>query len=247
MIKEYKIIDIHGSCVSRDIFNFLEDEPLKFNIYCARHSIFAALQPSLGKNCIQYIDINSNFQRRMVEMDCMKTFFPKLQESSAKYLVIDLIDTARFPLLKYRESIVTGSSEIMGCSLYKQYEFEKINPNGMKKDEWKKQLESYVDKLKIYREEKNIIIHCTYFKHYYKDEKGKIKRFSYEQIMRNKLLNNQLKQYYKYLRELMPHACYIDLCKRWRYQADAKHHFGLSPVHYTRSYYRKVIEIINDL
>lgn len=247
MLKECKTIDIHGSCVSRDIFNFLEDEPLKFNIYCARHSVFAALQPPLDKECIGYIDINSNFQKRMVEMDCMKTFFSKLQESTAPYLVIDMIDTVRFPLLKYQESIVTGSSEIMGCSLSSQYDFCKFNPNSMKKEEWKKELESYVDRLKIYKEEKNIIIHCTYFKHYYRDQDGKVKRFSYEQIMRNKLLNRQLRQYYKYLKRLMPRACYIDLCKRWGCLADENHHFGLSPVHYTRNYYRQVIEIINSL
>lgn len=242
-----KYIDIHGSCVSRDIFNF-PSKGFEFSrAYCARTSIFACLSNSNTKINKDYIELESKFRRRSLEYDLDKTVFTTLQQGKGDYLIIDLVDTVRFVLMKYEDSLFTGSTEFVDSKLSNYYNFERINPLNFSETEWKYYFSLYSKEIKKLYDEKNIIIHCVYFKNDYIANDGEIKTFDNTRLKTNKIYNEALIKWYTYLKELLPNAIYIDICKQREYLADEKHHYGLAPVHYNDAYYLDVLKNLEEI
>lgn len=244
-LKRY--IDIHGSCVSRDLFNF-SSKGFEFSkTYCARTSVFACLSNSNTKINKDYIELESKFRRRSLEYDLDKNVFTTLQQGKGNYLIIDLVDTVRFVLMKYEDSLFTGSTEFVDSKLSNYYNFERINPLNFSETEWKYCFSLYSKEIKKLYDEKNIIIHCVYFKNDYRTIDGQIKLFDNTRLKTNKIYNEVLKKWYTYLREILPNAIYIDICKQREYLADEKHHYGLAPVHYNDEYYLDVLKQLEEV
>lgn len=103
-------IDIFGSCVSRDIFNFCPESSLKAGIHIARTSFFSLFYPPLTNDDVN-IDLSSNFQKRMVENDMFKTTFSKFKLSDSSYILVDFVESVRFRLVKIGNTYLTYSSE----------------------------------------------------------------------------------------------------------------------------------------
>lgn len=160
--------------------------------------------------------------------------------------MIEIVDTVRFVLLKYKESIFTGSTEFMDSKLDNYYPFDKINPLELSEREWKYYLSLYTEKLNSIYEEDHIIIHCVYFKDKYLTEDRKVKVFEGIRLRTNKIYNEVLAKWYDYLREILPKAICIDICNQETYLADEKHHYGLAPVHYSESYYKDVLNQLEE-
>lgn len=244
-LKRY--IDIHGSCVSRDLFNF-SSKGFEFSkTYCARTSIFACLSNSNTKINKDYIELESKFRRRSLEYDLDKNVFTTLQQGKGNYLIIDLVDTVRFVLMKYEDSLFTGSTEFVDSKLSNYYNFERINPLNFSETEWKYYFSLYSKEIKKLYDEKNIIIHCVYFKNDYRTIDGQIKLFDNTRLKTNKIYNEVLEKWYTYLRKILPNAIYIDICKQREYLADEKHHYGLAPVHYNDEYYLDVLKQLEEV
>jgi hypothetical protein len=242
-----KKIYIHGSCVTRDILNFGDIEDLVLSGYVARHSVFSVLASPLKGIDVNQIRLKSKFQIRMLYNDCEKDFRRDISAIDAKYVMIDFIDTVRFPLYKYNQSIITGSTEVVESGILGSYPFQRISIFNLSFDEVKQGLEQYFSFLKEHFKEEHIIIHCAYFKYIYRDENDKLRLFPYHEITKSRTYNKILKKYHEIAKELLPQATFIDLCKKSRYIADSTHHFGLSPVHYEAKYYTEVLRIIKML
>lgn len=246
-LMDIKTIDIHGSCVSRDIFNVISDEKVEFNKYIARQSIFSVCNEPFEQYDDNKIELTSNFQKRMLECDAKKLLFEELKNSNSEYLLIDLIDTVRFPLSKYENCMLTHSSEFANSGLNNHYKFETIKPLGFSNQYWKDEFHQYIEKInEVYSEDK-IIIHCAYFKNVYIDEKGQKKNFDMKQLMKNYIYNIYLNKYYNYLKLSLPKSKIIDICKNKNYNAYSGHHFGLAPFHYEDKYYLDALNIIDQL
>lgn len=98
-------IVILGSCATRDSVEFAAEGALTLIDYTARTSL-ASLATAPHKIPLLLDQITSPFQRRMVERDMDKSFWPRLQQQSFDRLVLDFIDD-RFPLFLYDQDTQT--------------------------------------------------------------------------------------------------------------------------------------------
>ena len=119
MYNNIKTINIHGSCISRDVFEFITDEPIRFKEYIARHSMISAVSNSLNFNeeQINISNLESKFQRRMVLNDLNKTLFEKIRNNKSDYMLIELLEE-RFSILDTNNSFITYSNEFVLSNKY---------------------------------------------------------------------------------------------------------------------------------
>ena len=236
-------IDIHGSCVSRDVFNFDENKEVEIGQYFARQSFVSAVStPS-----IKQINVNlpSSFQKRMVESDLTKDMFEKLSLKKARYLLIDLIDE-RLNLIKYNNSIFTFSDELKNSKFMENFDVEVVDKLSMSNSIWKKSMDEYVNRLlEIYDEDK-IIIHEAYLVESYLTRDNQKKYFPEDNRRYIKLLNRFFKKYYAYLKQKLPNSHVISISED-NYQSWEGHLWEKAPMHYENRYYQDVLKIIKNI
>lgn len=131
-------IHIIGSCVTRDIFRVLKKDNL-VGQYAARSSLISRVSPPV-EICLNsnLVNLNSNWQRRMVQQDFDKTGV-RLDKYHKGILIIDFIDE-RLKLWKIKNSFVTQSTELVKLDLKQVLKPEKVRSRGSKED-----LELWVD------------------------------------------------------------------------------------------------------
>ena len=118
------IVNIFGSCVSRDIFNYISNPDIKVGNYLGRNSILSLNMKPFNKSCfrIDRID-NLKWEERMIIIDANKQGYHYITEK-ADYLLIDLMDE-RFGILyndnstDMRENEGITYSQIFSRSNYK--------------------------------------------------------------------------------------------------------------------------------
>jgi hypothetical protein len=236
-------VDIHGSCVSRDILNYDYNNELTLGKYLARSSFVSAVAEPFPEE----IDLNiaSPWQKRTVEIDLKKELFKQLSDDNANYLLIDFIDE-RLALMKYENSIITISDELKNSNFQDLFQGETINKFNLEKSIWKRSMKEYLEKLlKIYKEEK-IIIHETYFVDSYITKNGEIKSFHENQIAYNKQINALLEEYYNHIENKLPNANIINIIENYNL-AYEDHIWGNQPVHYVDSYNKHAFRILKGL
>ncbi len=240
-------LDIHGSCVSRDIFNFDEDHDIKLGKYFARNSFIS----TVSKPFPVEVDLNnfspfsSPWQIRMVEVDFKKELFERLSIDPANYIMIDFIDEI-LTLGRYKDSIFTISVPLRNSNFLEDFKGDQINKFKLETSFWKKSMDNYIKNiLEIYDEER-IIIHETYFVYSYLTKCGEIKSFPDEKIDYYKNLNQLLKNYYDYAKIKLPKATVINVIKDYNL-AFEDHVWGLYGVHYTNDYYKHVLSILKKI
>ena len=236
-------ITIHGSCVSRDIFNFDKNSEIKLGQYFARQSFISSISPKfIGK-----VDINlqSPFQRRLVENDLKKGLFKKLSIDKSNYLLIDFMDE-RLALVKYNESLFTFSDELRDSKFLESRNVEFLDKLTMNGSIWKEAMDIYVNQLLSIYGENKIIIHEAYLLDSYITKNGEMKSFPKENLNYNKKVNRVFKEYYAYLKQKLPNAHVISILKEG-YCSSEDHIWGKSPMHYENQYYQDVLEILKEI
>lgn len=105
-------IDIFGSCVSRDAFEFSPNRRMHPGKYFARSSLASAFHPVTFPEKYNGLlqAISSPFQRRMVEWDLAKTAPTLLGDCNGEWILVDLIDE-RFDLVRVGDAVATASVE----------------------------------------------------------------------------------------------------------------------------------------
>lgn len=235
-------IDIHGSCVSRDIFNFDKNNEILLGKYFARNSFVSTVNKPFNEEI--NINISSPWQKRMVEIDLKKELFNQLSINPADHLLIDFIDE-RFALMKYKESIFTLSTELKNSNFLDDFKGDYIDKLDLKKSFWKKPMDDYLNNLiKIYKENR-IIIHETYLVDSFSTKGGEIKDFPESNLNYNYKVNKILEEYYNYMKTKLPNAHVVNIIGN--YNSSETHRWGISPVHYEDSYYKHALEIIKNI
>jgi len=141
---------IFGSCVSRDILNYQNDE-IELVDYFARSS-FASMFEFVPVKDIYTKNLKSNFQRRTVAADLSKKFSDHINGSLFDLLLLDFIDE-RFNLFVFENNAMcTLSNELISAGFDPKRELGRIVKSGTDEffDLWEKgwvQFLSIVDAL----------------------------------------------------------------------------------------------------
>ena len=232
-------IVILGSCVSRDCFSYLDDSEINLEKYFARSSIISLASESINKS-INAIDLDSNFQKRMVYYDVNKLFYSELEKSNANILLLDFIDE-RLDVLHIEENkYITYSSEFNRTNNFKKMIKGKRISEEDRVELWKDCFDIFIEKTSKLINLEDIYINKVYYCNKYLDKDKNILSFEDQELIKNK--NKLLDGYYKYIKDKYPLINFIDLEKE--YLSDEMHKWGLSPFHYEDKYY---LDVVNEL
>lgn len=102
---------ILGSCVSRDVMEYMDRDLYEISLYIARTKIVSQLSFPLCVNESE-INLSSAFQKRLVIYDMNKRQFELMPENRGDYGIIDYIDE-RFNLLQIDDTYITKSNELV--------------------------------------------------------------------------------------------------------------------------------------
>ena len=241
-------VSILGSCVTRDIFEYMGSENYEIKHYFARTKIVSQLSPPL--DCSEKdIALDSAFQKRQVLNDFQKNQFSQLSSKVSDYCLIDYIDE-RFPLIKVGKTYVTKSNELV-ISGWLNNKFYKEKQYRFWGNKWRlgykylgEYVERYLDQVASCFEKTHLIIHKAYMVNSYLDQSGKRCTFDTPYLDYNKRVNDILNFLYDFSIGYLPDVKVIDLCDR--YCADAQHKWGLSPMHYQKEYYIDAANAIQE-
>ncbi len=235
-------IKIYGSCVSRDILNFDETDTMQLVNYYARSSLATLGSKNAAKTIPKkYYDslsnIESKFQRRMVESDFDNNVINTINDEGYDLLLIDLIDE-RFHLSKIEGKLVTRSTEFLRSG---------IKPSGIINTfsneyitAWYLGVNNFLSIVDDSVGLDAIRINKVYWASTATDPLDTIKLNEKWDIEKN---NEKLNTMYEYVESILPKSSIVEVSKDLLV-ADSNHKWGLSPFHYTDDYYRKMLEII---
>jgi len=228
-------IGILGSCVTRDMFNFLKIEHL-LRDYRARMSITGYGFPSLDAN-FDFLETLSGFRKSTVLKDLSKEPLPL---KKMDVLVIDLIDE-RFQIYTKNDILFTGSTYLAEASGVSHLNATLAFKRGTKEHftAFELGMSKLLDDCKLHGVEP--ILHCARW--------ADLKRISgeniaisedsayLERIQRENMILSQLEDIIKKLNPNMKVLSSPDLCV-----SDPDHKWGMQPFHYINSYYSDIFE-----
>lgn len=247
-----ELIDVWGSCVSREIFN-MNFSYFKVNTYLMRNSIIHTGCPPVKVQ--EGILVPDNFTNEWVFRNCHsewnRTCRDRLNSSEAKWIVVDLHDVF-FPNYYYRneKNVFCKAFNLDFMPFYKFIENDiyTLDYSDEKYDDdfFKKAIQCSVE---ILREKygNNIIVIDTIWKKYYLDEQRNVRKFSIEdrenksidrknhiaQMLSNYLVDNLNCYHITFLSEFL---------------ADELWHGGeISQSHYERYFYEEAYNVIEDI
>ena len=116
------LVDIHGSCVSRNAFNFIDDSKIKVNHFFSRNNIASCMMPpsSLTFQKDELIQYQSEYSERCMTFALNKKTLDVLLESEAEYLVLDFFDFCQ-PVAGYQDTTFsTYDYTFYNTSAYKE-------------------------------------------------------------------------------------------------------------------------------
>lgn len=237
-------IDIFGSCVSRDVFNF--DKACKYDIrsYFSRSSLVSLystpIDISLEDIASEDTNLLNNFAKKMVHHDLTKKFRTHIKESPAPYLIIDFIDE-RFNVIRNGDTYFTESLDFVksNCGL----SGEKIG-GSMKTALWKYKAKLFIEDIVFYYEPQKIILHKAFWRNQYIAKDGVALMFKDQRIPFHDRNNELLRIYYDFIEINIPNLKIIEINDFYTYEM---HEWGLAPFHYQDEYYREFLRQLEPL
>lgn len=216
-------VAIHGSCVSRDLAEY---HGYTVSHYQARSSLCSKTGQKAIYDPKSLENIESNFQRRMVEWDLTKKSF---ETREADYVLMDLIDE-RFDICSSGTSHFTRSQAFFKSGVREtlQGEFTRV----------KRGSESHLALFQKGAEhfardiDRPIILHNACWASSYRDG-GEIYDFENTEQIKNE--NNLLEVMTKILSEVINFDAVVESPQHCI--SDASHKWGLASFHYIPEYY----------
>jgi len=233
---------IYGGCVSRDILNFDEAKLIKLVSYNARSSLATLGSNNAAKNISKkhydsLLNIESKFQRRMVESDFNNQILESAGKGDYDLLLIDfLVD--RFHLAELDGKLVTRSVEFVRSGIKPNRLINTFSDQYLTL--WREGIDNLFSVIDARADLDKVKINKVYWSDIATDEQDTIKLNEKWDIEKN---NAKLDAMYEYVENILPSSSIIEVDKRLLI-ADSNHKWGLSPFHYTDDYYRKMLEII---
>lgn len=224
-----------GSCVTRDAISSEHNNCVELAGYVARTSLASQSNSAWSDKSILE-NINSSFQRRMVEFDMKKVAFEKIQSVDFDLLIIDFIDD-RFDLVEFSK----------GCYATRSVEFLKgidgrsvgrVIPHGSEEYEslWRLGFDKLLNFLRKCGKEGALRVNEVYWAST-TNRGAPIKNFDKDRILKE---NKLLSQRYNYMRHMLEEDSFYSFENDF-FIADENHKWGVSPFHYTPRYYQALI------
>ena len=101
-------INIIGSCVSRDLFEYDREKIFQIKRYVARNSVFSVIADHASSQFEDYFNSDSKWADRMLEFDYKKNTLEYISEDSEGWLLVDFIDE-RLGLFELENTLFTNS------------------------------------------------------------------------------------------------------------------------------------------
>lgn len=238
-------INIHGSCVSRDIFRFDQNELYKIINYIGRNSIISLSYPPVNLNVFENV-IDSRrlaWEERMIYYDSKKLAFDKIVDG-CDYLLIDLIDE-RFGILESDVGCLTYSQVLQRSEHMKSLYPYKIRDIHYDTKEFYDAYNKYALFLREHFNVNKIIIHEAYPVSVYLGKDQALHSFNSEELKKNDKLCIKIKRGYELLETFLPEAQVLQMpCNTIAFE---EHMWGKSTVHYTYTYYMEMLKKINNI
>lgn len=238
-------VNIHGSCVSRDIFRFDSNEQFKVMNYIGRNSIVSLSYPPVDLCDFRTVadSYKLAWEQRMIYYDCKKIVMDKIV-SDCDYLIIDLIDE-RFGILESDLGLLTYSQVLQRSEYIKElvpYRIRDVKPDT---DEFYNAYKNYALYLKKHFDVHKIIIHEAYPVSIYLGADNKLYLFDSNEINKNKKICSKLKKGYELLETFLPESHILRMPHDT--MAFEKHMWGKAAVHYVDDYYIEMLSQINGI
>ncbi|WP_367109625.1 DUF6270 domain-containing protein [uncultured Psychrobacter sp.] len=235
-------IKVYGGCVSRDILNFDDTDTMQLVGYHARSSLATLGSKNITKKISKkYYDslsnIESKFQRRMVESDFNNEVIKSVSVNDYDFLLIDfLVD--RLHLAELDGKLVTRSVEFLRSGIKPDKVINTFSDQYFKL--WKEGVDNLFTTVSDTVGLEAIKINKVYWTDTATDAQDNIKLGEKWDIEKN---NEKLNAMYKYVEGILPQSSIIEVSKDLLI-ADSNHKWGLSPFHYTDDYYKRMLEIV---
>ena len=238
---------IFGSCVSRDILNFAQDQQFEIVDYYARSSLASLGTMPVSMQEEALTKINSSFQRRMVLRDIRKSFLDDLENQEFDVLLLDLIDE-RFDLWEIHPgSVVTVSSEFFASGLVTsaQRTSTKWIASGSEQHRalWLTGVEKLVATLNVRGILKRVVINKVFWANQFEDGSPLPPPFSAAIIDK---ANHHLAWMYDQLERFVTPDNWMGFATEG-FKANPQHRWGVSPFHYSNDYYQKARAALQNL
>lgn len=233
-------INIHGSCVSRDVFEYDDKHLFKVNEYIARNSLFSVISPPPKFLDLAFFTANNAWQQRMIFIDYNKLLFERLDENPSDFFLIDLIDE-RFSLNKIEGSFITWTSVSEACL---NLEKNLVHAMYFYDNAIKDPIGLYCERLLSLYAPHKIILYKAYFKYKYISAEGESKCFPQDKVKYYSRLNEHFSRCYDELSERL-NCIIIEMPKNA--EASEIHKWGLAPMHYTEQANRYVFRELEKI
>lgn len=226
---------IFGSCVSRDILNFDENNDISLASYYARSSFASAFHQDVVMD-IYSENITSAFQRRMVQADLSKSFPMDLAKLSFDQILVDLIDE-RFDLFAFHSGgVCTLSNEFISSGFECRDDLGRRIKSGSEEffTLWERGWSRFVEILNNLGKLETVRVNRVFWAERTSDGGNFFPHYSDDRVQQ---ANEFLKRLYARMALDIQHAQFLDFDKNIMIGA-TEHRWGLSPFHYIDDYYR---------
>ncbi|MDO5521298.1 MAG: DUF6270 domain-containing protein [bacterium] len=250
IVKRYHktAINIHGSCVSRDIFNFDKEERFRVKKYVGRVSMVSTYFPAIKYPEQDTNDTNGSWENRMLKIDAQKDLFNILSDKG-DYLVIDLMDELWDLMKVSKDNTITCMtySQVLRRSdmaevLARGKNRRIIHTNEMPEDLLEIYVHQYCRRILAIYSPEQIIINETYPVKKYLNTNNEVVFFEGDRLRKVEENINKLEYFYKKLRHYFKGCHIIEMPKDA--MACENHRWGLASNHYTDDFY---IERLNQI
>lgn len=233
-------VTIYGSCVSRDAMAFLEPGSTILS-YIARQSIISASAPRI--TVPGDVDLESAFQRRMVEDDFRSTAFRTIRALAPRtdVLVLDLVDERLGVVPLPGGTYVTRSMEMVQSGLLGDLTDQAVVEFGT--DEhfalWQRAAGRFIRELdELDLIERTLLVEGTFA---YRDETGQPAPMSNGRPA--EVWNSEYVRYH----DVLKRAGIETHTAGERAVTDTRHKWGPAAFHYTADAYRAVVEAVREV
>ena len=236
-------IAIHGSCVSRDTFDFDDSGRYEVCEYVARNTIFSSVQPPIDIGWFASRPLEKNWRDRMISINLEKTLFSRLKDSESDYLLIDLIDE-RFPQIRVPETYLTWTAGLKEFAPSLENTGQIVHGMTFPFEQTEEALRMYCQRIKSLFRSDRIILLCAKFVGEYLDKDGIRNPFPDSRIQYSERLNAHIRTMYHYLQKEL--RCQtIQLPPETAATED--HKWGLAPMHYETAAYLAFLKELKDI
>ena len=258
-------LNIYGTCVSRDTFSFFENEEVfEVKKFIMNSCYVSACSNKISDNDVctpdEFVNTESNFQRRSASLDINKKVFDYLSEEKSDWLITDLgtLHRTLYQLKTTNDTTFITKTIALenNIQLMQDKNFDVIEeiPFSAKNIRlYKQYIPLFAQKLKEVIDEEHIIVLELQFAKYILDitlqNRPSLieKRHSSEGIdlhyTNDAMINEMLKELYSDFKRCLPKAHFIPLPTEDA-PTNPRHCWGFNPMHYVFEVYQYFFDCV---